>query len=444
MTDQSPNSAIDNDALEKETMRRVIWRILPFLVVSYLVSIIDRGNIGMAALQMNEDLGLSKAAFGFASSLYFVAYFIFEVPSNLAMQKVGARLWLPRIMISWGVVSMCMALVQNTTSLYIVRFLLGAAEAGFFPGVVLYLTWWIPSRYRARIIASFMVAIPLANFIGSPLSGLILTLDGWFGLRGWHLLFIIEGLPAVLLGIAAFFLLRDRPHQAGWLNERQKAWLENTLQAERQQQKQIGHISTWQLLKHRQIWLMALIYAGASSAGTTLSVWSPQLLKSFHLDNLTTGLLNAIPYGLASVLMIVWGRSSDRTNERRWHTALTLFMIAAGVFAAFINLSLPITIVILSTILIGAYSAKGPFWALASGWMSSTSAAAGLAAIGAIANLIGGVVMVNAYGVISEQTGSHTLAMLPLAGLCLAGGIAVLFMGRRYSQPAGQEKPVTH
>ncbi|EIV3800604.1 MFS transporter [Klebsiella aerogenes] len=444
MTDQSPNSAIDNDALEKETMRRVIWRILPFLVVSYLVSIIDRGNIGMAALQMNEDLGLSKAAFGFASSLYFVAYFIFEVPSNLAMQKVGARLWLPRIMISWGVVSMCMALVQNTTSLYIVRFLLGAAEAGFFPGVVLYLTWWIPSRYRARIIASFMVAIPLANFIGSPLSGLILTLDGWFGLRGWHLLFIIEGLPAVLLGIAAFFILRDRPHQAGWLNERQKAWLENTLQAERQQQKQIGHISTWQLLKHRQIWLMALIYAGASSAGTTLSVWSPQLLKSFHLDNLTTGLLNAIPYGLASVLMIVWGRSSDRTNERRWHTALTLFMIAAGVFAAFINLSLPITIVILSTILIGAYSAKGPFWALASGWMSSTSAAAGLAAIGAIANLIGGVVMVNAYGVISEQTGSHTLAMLPLAGLCLAGGIAVLFMGRRYSQPAGQEKPVTH
>ncbi|MDM8055172.1 MFS transporter [Klebsiella aerogenes] len=444
MTDQLPNSAIDNDALEKETMRRVIWRILPFLIVSYLVSIIDRGNIGMAALQMNEDLGLSKAAFGFASSLYFVAYFIFEVPSNLAMQKVGARLWLPRIMISWGVVSMCMALVQNTTSLYIVRFLLGAAEAGFFPGVVLYLTWWIPSRYRARIIASFMVAIPLANFIGSPLSGLILTLDGWFGLRGWHLLFIIEGLPAVLLGIAAFFILRDRPHQAGWLNERQKAWLENTLQAERQQQKQIGHISTWQLLKHRQIWLMALIYAGASSAGTTLSVWSPQLLKSFHLDNLTTGLLNAIPYGLASVLMIVWGRSSDRTNERRWHTALTLFMIAAGVFAAFINLSLPITIVILSTILIGAYSAKGPFWALASGWMSSTSAAAGLAAIGAIANLIGGVVMVNAYGVISEQTGSHTLAMLPLAGLCLAGGIAVLIMGRRYSQPAGQEKQVTH
>ena len=182
-------------------MRKVIWRILPFLIVSYLISIIDRGNIGMASLQMNEDLGLSKAAFGFASSLYFVAYFCLKFKQS-GDAKVGARLWIPRIMISWGVVSMCMSLVQNTTSLYIVRFLLGAAEAGFFPGVVLYLTGG-SFRYRARIIASFMVAIPLANFIGSPLSGLILSMDGWLGLRGWHLLFIIEGLPAVLLGIAA-------------------------------------------------------------------------------------------------------------------------------------------------------------------------------------------------------------------------------------------------
>ncbi|MDU7100719.1 MAG: MFS transporter, partial [Enterobacter sp.] len=374
MTEHLRNGATATEDIERETMRKVIWRILPFLIVSYLVSIIDRGNIGMASLQMNEDLGLSKAAFGFASSLYFVAYFLFEVPSNLAMQKVGARLWIPRIMISWGIVSMGMALVQNTTSLYIVRFLLGAAEAGFFPGVVLYLTWWIPARYRARIIASFMVAIPLANFIGSPLSGLILSLDGWLGLRGWHLLFIIEGLPAVLLG-------------AKWLSDEQKKWLETTLETERSQQKNIGHQTTWQLLKHRQIWLMALIYAGASSAGTTISVWSPQLLKSFHLDNLETGLFNAIPYGLASVLMIVWGRHSDRTNERRWHTALTLFMIAAGVFAAFVNVSLFATLAILSIILTGAYAAKGPFWALASGWMSSSSAAAGLAAIGAIANL---------------------------------------------------------
>ncbi|WP_394661932.1 MFS transporter [uncultured Pantoea sp.] len=430
-------------ALERDTMRRVIWRILPFLIVSYLISIIDRGNIGMAALQMNEDLGLTKAAFGFASSLFFVAYFLFEVPSNLAMQKVGARLWIPRIMISWGVISMCMALVESATSLYVLRFLLGAAEAGFFPGVVLYLTWWIPSRYRARIIASFMVAIPLANFIGSPLSGLILTLDGWLGLRGWHLLFIIEGLPAVLLGIAAYFVLSNRPHDARWLNPDQKQWLEATLEKERSERKNIGHISTFQLLKHRQIWLFALIYSGASAAGTTLSVWSPQLLKSFHLDNLTTGMLNAIPYGLASILMVIWGRSSDRTGERRWHTALTLFMIAGGIAAAFISLSLPATIIILSLILVGAYSMKGPFWALASGWMSSSSAAAGLAAIGAIANLIGGGVMINVYGIINEKTGSHTLALLPLAVLCLAGGIAVVVMGRKISRQTENKAHVT-
>lgn len=195
MTEQTRYGATTSEGIEKETMRKVIWRILPFLIVSYLISIIDRGNIGMASLQMNEDLGLSKAAFGFASSLYFVAYFLFEVPSNLAMQKVGARLWIPRIMISWGVVSMCMSLVQNTTSLYIVRFLLGAAEAGFFPGVVLYLTWWIPSRYRARIIASFMVAIPLANFIGSPLSGLILSMDGWLGLRAGICCLLLKAYP---------------------------------------------------------------------------------------------------------------------------------------------------------------------------------------------------------------------------------------------------------
>lgn len=287
-----------------------------------------------------------------------------------------------------------------------------------------------------------MVAIPLANFIGSPLSGLILSLDGWLGLRGWHLLFIIEGLPAVLLGIAARFVLRDRPHRANWLNAEQKSGWKRRLKPS-VNSKNIGHQTTWQLLRHRQIWLLALIYAGASSAGTTISVWSPQLLKSFHLDNLETGLFNAIPYGLASVLMIVWGRSSDRTNERRWHTALTLFMIAAGVFAAFVSVSLSATIVILSIMLIGAYSMKGPFWALASGWMSSTSAAAGLAAIGAIANLIGGAVMVNAYGVINERTGSHTLAMLPLAALCVAG-IAVLVMGRRARNAQLHEKQVTH
>jgi len=417
--------------IEQQTVKKVVWRILPFLIVCYLIAIIDRGNIGMASLQMNEDLGLSKAVFGFASSLFFVGYFLFEVPSNLAMQKIGAKIWISRIMVSWGIISVCTAFVESANTLYVLRFLLGAAEAGFFPGVILYLTYWIPGKYRARVIATFMVAIPAANFIGSPVSGLILSLDGWMGMRGWHWLFILEGIPAVILGIAAFFLLSNRPTDASWLNQEQKAWLSTTIQAENEKKKAIGHISLWQLLRHKHIWVMALIYAGASAAGSTLSVWSPQLLKSFGLDNFTTGLVNAIPYGLASILMIVWGRSSDRSGERRWHTALTLFLIAGGLLSAFITNSLTGSVVILSLVLIGAYSMKGPFWALASGWMSSTTAAAGLAAIGAMANLIGGGLMVNVYGIINQATGSHTLAMMPLAILCSIGGIAVLVMGRK-------------
>ena len=417
--------------LERQTVRRVVWRILPFLIVCYLIAIIDRGNIGMASLQMNDDLGLSKAVFGLASSLFFIGYFLFEVPSNLAMQKIGAKIWISRIMITWGIVSVCTAFVESSEMLYLLRFMLGAAEAGFFPGVILYLTYWIPAKYRARVIATFMVAIPAANFIGSPISGAILSLDGWFGMRGWHWLFILEGVPAVLLGVAAFFVLSNRPDSASWLTNEQRNWLSSTLAAENAQRKAIGHISLWQLLRHKHIWVMALIYAGASAAGSTLSVWSPQLLKSFGLDNFTTGLVNAIPYGLASVLMIVWGRSSDRTGERRWHTALTLFLIAGGLLSAFISQSLIGSVVILSLVLIGAYSMKGPFWALASGWLSSSTAAAGLAAIGAVANLIGGGLMVNVYGMINQATGSHTLAMMPLALLCAAGGIAVLVMGRK-------------
>ncbi|BFO09289.1 Inner membrane transport protein RhmT [Serratia rubidaea] len=429
--------------LEQQTVKRVIWRILPFLIVCYLIAIIDRGNIGMASLQMNEELGLSKAVFGLASSLFFVGYFIFEVPSNLAMQKIGAKIWISRIMVSWGIISVCTAFVSSAEMLYVLRFLLGAAEAGFFPGVILYLTYWIPGKYRARVIATFMVAIPAANFIGSPISGAILSLDGWLGLRGWHWLFILEGFPAIFLGIAAFFFLSNRPENADWLTKAQREWLQAKLAEENAQRKVIGHISLWQLLRHKHIWLMALIYAGASAAGSTLSVWSPQLLKSYGLDNFSTGLVNAIPYGLASVLMIVWGRSSDRSGERRWHTALTLFLIAGGLLSAFLLNSLTGSVIVLSMVLIGAYSMKGPFWALASGWLSSGTAAAGLAAIGAMANLIGGGLMVNVYGIINDQTGSHTLAMLPLALLCGVGGVAVLIMGRKQTLQVKLDNPVS-
>jgi MFS family permease len=428
--------------LERATMRRVAWRLLPFLILCYLIAIIDRGNIGMASLQMNHDLGLSPAIFGFASSLFFVSYFLVEVPSNLALQKFGARIWIARIMITWGLVSAGTAFVQGANSLYFMRFLLGAAEAGFFPGVLLYMTYWLPAAYRARMVAIFMVAIPGANFLGSPLSGYLLTLDGWMGMRGWHWLFILEGIPAVLLGIACLFVLTDRPSQAKWLSDDQRNWLVNRLDEERKLKTNIGHMSLWKLLKHKDIWVMALIYSGASAAGSTMSVWAPQLLKTFGLTNLQIGFTNAIPYGIASVAMIIWGRSSDRTNERRWHTSATLLLITAGLLLALVTSSLPATVVMLSMVLVGAYSMKGPFWALVSGWLSSSTAAAGLAAIGALANLIGGGIMVNAYGAIHDATGSYALALMPLAALCAAGAIAVLVMGRSRQIKQAQEAPV--
>ncbi|MBX8502974.1 MFS transporter [Pseudomonas lijiangensis] len=417
--------------LERSTMRRVAWRILPFLIICYLIAIIDRGNIGMASLQMNADLGLTAKVFGFASSLFFFSYFLLEVPSNLAMQKYGARIWIARIMITWGLISAGTAFVQGANSLYVMRFLLGAAEAGFFPGVLLYLTYWLPSAYRARMVAIFMVAIPAANFIGSPLSGLLLSLDGWMGMRGWHWLFIIEGIPAVLLGIACLFVLTDRPEQAKWLSNEQRNWLTQRLAEEASKKTTIGHLSLWKLLRHKDIWVLALIYSGASAAGSTMSVWAPQLLKTFGLSAMEIGLVNAIPYGLASVLMIVWGRSSDRTGERRWHTAMTMLMIAGGLLLTLFTSSLVATVIMLSLVLIGAYSMKGPFWALVSGWLSSSTAAAGLAAVGALANLIGGGIMVNAYGAIHDATGSHALALMPLAALCTLAGVMVLVIGRK-------------
>jgi len=417
--------------LERSTMSRVAWRILPFLIVCYLIAIIDRGNIGMASLQMNDDLGLTAKVFGFASSLFFFAYFLVEVPSNLAMQRYGARIWIARIMITWGLVSAGTAFVTGANSLYVMRFLLGAAEAGFFPGVLLYLTYWLPSAYRARMVAIFMVAIPAANFIGSPLSGWLLSLDGWMGMRGWHWLFILEGIPAVLLGIVCLFVLTDRPEQAKWLSDEQRTWLTRRLAEEAAQKTPIGHLSLWKLLRHKDIWVLALIYSGASAAGSTMSVWAPQLLKTFGLSSMQIGLVNAIPYGVASLLMILWGRSSDRTGERRWHTAMTLLLIAAGLLMTLFTSSLTATVVMLTMVLVGAYSMKGPFWALVSGWLSSSTAAAGLAAVGALANLIGGGIMVNAYGAIHDATGSYALALMPLAALCTLAGVMVLIIGRK-------------
>lgn len=421
----------DTQSVEKRTMRKVTFRLLPFLMVCYLFALIDRSNVGMAALQMNEDLGFTKAVFGFGASLFFYSYFLAEVPSNLVLQKVGARLWIARIMITWGLISAGMSLVHDVRSFYIGRFLLGAAEAGFFPGVILYLTYWLPPAYRGRIMATFAVAIPLASFIGSPLSGLLLGMDGVLSLHGWQWLFIIEGLPASLLGVACLFVLSDRPSMAKWLTDEERAWLEGRLAETAPAQNLAKPDSAWGLLKDARFWAMALACASASAAGSVLGVWQPQLLKSFGLTDLQTGLVNSVPYGLAAALMVFWGLNSDRTGERRWHTALSLLLIAVAVAGTFLTKAFIPTLALLSLVLIGTYSFKGPFWSLVSGWLSPARAAAGIAAINALANLAGGGIMVNVYGAIQQATGSYALALLPVAALTAVSSTTLLILSRK-------------
>jgi MFS family permease len=418
-------------SLEAVTMRRVSWRLLPFLLLAYLISYIDRVNIGFASLQMNKAVGIDAKAYGLGAGIFFIGYFIFEVPSNLALERFGARTWIARIMITWGMCSSAFALIGGPTSFLALRFMLGAAEAGFFPGVILYITYWYPAHYRAIIVGIFMVAIPVAGLIGSPVSGAILYMDGTLGLAGWQWIFLLEAAPAVLLGAAAFVWLTDRPEHASWLAPRQQQWLVAELEAERRRAPRISHDSVWRVLSNRYVLIMALVYSGATGASTALALWMPQLVKSFGLTNWQTGLLNAVPFGISAVCMILWGRSSDRSGERVWHNALPLAWMVLAMIATFLAIgSLWAMIPLLTLIAAGTYATKGPFWALSSEWLGATSAAAGLAQINALGNLAG-FVFNYLIGWIQAETGSFPLALMPIAAVATIGMICVLVIGRR-------------
>lgn len=410
-------------------MKKVRWRLLPFLVACYLLALIDRTNVGMASLQMSAGIGLTKVQFGFGASLFFISYFLIEVPSNLALERFGARRWIARIMITWGLVSAGTALVQGPASFYTLRLILGAAEAGFFPGIVLYLTYWMPPAYRGRVLAMFAVGIPVASFISSPLSGALLTLDGAMGLRGWQWLFIVEGMPATILGLACLFWLSDRPDQAGWLTQAERDWLCRAV-APAAKPASGRPVSKWHLLRKPQFWALVLACCGASASGSVLGVWQPQFLKSFGLTDFATGLVNSIPYGIATVAMVLWGYNSDRMNERGWHTAIPLLLIALSAVLISLSTGLVMVVVLLTGALAGAYCFKGPFWSLASGWLSPSEAAVGIAGINATSNLIGGAIMVNLYGWVYDATHSYAIALAPLALLAIASALSILAVSR--------------
>ncbi len=429
----SPTSGNPNEApsaLEAEAIRQVSIRVVPFLMVCYFFAFISRTNTGLAALQMNKDVGLSPAAFGLGGSLFFVSYTVFGIPCNLALVRVGARLWLTLMIVALSLSSLAMVLVSGPMSFYGTRFLLGAAEAGFFPGAVFYLTSWFPRAYRARIIAAFMMAIPLSGFLGSPLSTALLELEGHGGLHGWQWMFLLEALPIVLLGLLAFFVLPDNPAGAKWLQPAHREWLTTQLDAERNHASPAARPPVWPLLMDGRVLLLSLAYAAASAASNSLALWQPQIIQSFGLGNQQTGLLNALPFGLGAAAMILWGRYSDKTGERRFSTALPLLVCASSLSLTLLTTSLPAMVAILSVALVGTYAIKGPFWALSADWLSPAMASTAIAAINTWSHVatFGTVYLI---GIIRTATGSFPLALLPLVVLGLAGSGGLLLSGFR-------------
>lgn len=431
-------SGVEPSPIEKATLRKVTLRIVPFLMLCYFIAYVDRVNAGFAALQMNKDLGLSQAMFGLGGSLFFIAYILFEIPSNLALEKLGARLWIARIMVTWGIVGGLAAFAVGPYTFYLGRFLLGAAEAGFFPGVILYLTYWFPTNYRSRIVATFMVAIPISSLLGSPISAALLGTDGWLGLRGWQWLFILEAVPAVLLGIMVFFVLPNRPSNAKWLTAEQRDWLNDRLATEKSLAKPVAHMSLWKLVSNKYVLALAIIYAGSSATSNALSLWQPQIIKSFGLTTMQTGLLNGIPFAVASVTMVLWGRRADKSGERIWNTALPLALTSISLLATQLTSSLSVTMMLLTFVLVGNYAIKGPFWALATDWLSAGTAAAGIAAINTLSH-IGTSGATWLLGFIKDKTGSYPLSLLPLAFLTALGCVVVLMLGRKQAQDAAKQ-----
>src|SRR6202047_5170335 len=375
--------------IETSTIRAISWRLIPFLVLAYFFSYLDRVNLGFAALTMNAELKFSPTVFAWGAGIFFIGYFIFEVPSNLALERFGASRWIARIMVTWGIISAAMALVSGVWSFYALRFLLGVAEAGFFPGIILYLTYWYPAEYRARFLAAFAIAVPVSTVIGAPISGLLLGLDGAMGLKGWQWLFIIEGVPPVLLGVFTWFYLTDRPAKANWLTPAQKAWLSSRLESEIAAKQAAAHLTLGQGVALPTVLTLSLIYFGFVGALYGMQFWLPQIVKAFGFSNAQTGFVTAVPYLFGTVAMILWARHSDATRERVKHVGFPLLLTAAALgVCGYIN-DPYVTMVALTVAAIGTFCTFGVFWTLPTAWLSGTAAAGAIALINSIGNLAG-------------------------------------------------------
>jgi ACS family tartrate transporter-like MFS transporter len=440
MTDTSPTAVPDvvspEVALERATMRKVFGRIIPYAFVLYVIAYIDRANIGYAALQMNQELALTSEAFGFAAGVFFIGYFLFEVPSNLMLAKFGPRIWIGRILVTWGIVSVLSAFAQNAMHLYICRFLLGVAEAGFFPGIIIYLTFWFRRKEQATAIALFTAAIPVSYLLGAPLSTWIMDNVSGFGLSGWRWMIILEGVPAIIGGVATWIWLVDTPEQAKWLKPEEKTWLVEELRKDRDSHANVKHLGTWQAITNPKVLYLSAIYFIYQTGSLGIGYWMPQIIKglSSELSNTAIGLVAMIPYGIATVGMVLWSRRSDRTDERRLHSALPLLLAGVALALTGATQDPNISIMLISFALMGLYAFKAPFWALPSLFLTRASAAVSIAAINSIGNL-GGFVGPYMIGFVKGETGSATVGLMFLAALILIA-FAMTYFARLSNAPA--------
>jgi MFS transporter, ACS family, tartrate transporter len=423
------------EEIEQRTIRKVMWRLMPFLFVCYFVAYLDRVNVGFAKLQMNEALGLSEAMYGFGAGLFFISYFLLEVPSNLALDRFGARLWIARIMLSWGIVSGLFAFIQpisawsgisNEWVFYSLRFLLGIAEAGFFPGIIFYLTLWFPSVYRARVVALFMLAIPFSSILGAPVSGALLNVTG-FGLDGWQWLFILEAVPSILMAFGVIFYLTDRPSMAKWLADDERGWLEARLETERQTKVAVEHLSIGRALGDIRVLGCAFVYFCLNAASYGVAFFLPTIVKGFGVSNFQTGLLAALPFVFGAVGMVLLGRNSDRTLKRREHVCFAMILAAIGVAGAGLVSSPVLVLGLLCLSQIGVSATPPLMWPIPSSFLTGSAAAAGIAAINSIGNLsgfAGPFVM----GYLRDTTGNFTAGLLLLGACALVGGLVALML----------------
>jgi ACS family tartrate transporter-like MFS transporter len=426
IADYQPVSS-EADDIERSTITAVSYRIIPFLVLAYFFCVLDRVNVSFAALTMNADLAFSPLVYAWGAGIFFVGYFILEIPSNIALHRFGARRWIARIMVTWGLISAGMAFVTGPTSFYVLRFLLGLAEAGFFPGIILYLTYWYPAEYRARVMSAFILGAPLSAVFGGPICGMLLEVNNVLGLKGWQWLFLAEGIPSILLGVVTLFYLTDKPLEANWLTPQQKYWLEAKLANERMAREAAHGLTLGEALRSPRVLALGLVYFGLLAGLYGVQFWLPQIVRGFGLTNLQTGFVSALPFAFGTLAMLVWGRRSDRKQERVWHIVLALLVSAISLAASAYAGNLVMTMAALIVAAMAGFSAFGLFWTLPTALLTGAAAAGGIALINAIGSLagFGGPYLI---GWIKEATGSTATGLLFLAALPLLAALLTLLL----------------